>query len=951
MPTKKLPKLLIFDGNALIHRSFHALPPTMRTSKGEVVNAVYGFTAFVLRAIKEFKPEMVAVAFDEKGGTFRHEAYKEYKAHRVKAPDELYAQIPRAREVAEALEIPVFRIAGCEADDVIGTLVRKVKNAEKIIVTGDMDTLQLVDKTTKVYTMSRGVNDSLLYDEKQVYERYGLTPEQIVEFKALRGDPSDNIPGVRGIGEKGAVELLQEFKTLKNLYKNLKSEKIKPRLRELLEEHKDDAFMSHDLATIRCDIDFPFDEKQLAFGGFDRERAEKLFIELEFKSLLPRLAQTGIKDKKAMALLQNARTEDKFKRDENEFKYVIIEDDKAFAAFLKKISAQKRFAFDTETSGLDTFSADLLGMSFSWKDGEAYYLSIRQKSLTATQPVKTDLFSWQEKTTNSKNSQRTHEKSNTSPSLHPWLLKLKPLLEKASLKKIAHNAKFDIKILRQFGIRVEGLDFDTMIAAYVLNPGSRQYGIDALALERLRFEKISTAELIGSGKTAIEFPEVPLQKLGIYACEDADITWRLYGGLTKDLKKEKLDKLFSDIEMPLIESIIDMELIGISLDTAYLKKLEKEIDDDIAAIQKKIWKLCGGQFNISSTKQLQEMLFEKLKISTTGLSRTKTGISTSAEELAKLKGRHEVIDLITEYRELTKLASTYVRTLPEQINPATGRIHTSFNQTIAATGRLSSVDPNLQNIPIRTDLGRKIRAAFVPKKGYELLSIDYSQLELRIAAHITADPTLIKAFKNGEDVHTATAAIINHVSADKVTPAMRRQAKAINFGILYGQGPHGLSQTADISYEEARTFIAEYFAAYKNIKKYVDETIASAREKGCVETLFGRKRYLPEINASNAMIRKAAERMAINTPIQGTEADMIKLAMIQVHELLEKNYAGRVTMLLQVHDELLFEAEPKLIAEVTPKIIKIMENVIKLSVPVIADAKRGANWENMKAID
>jgi DNA polymerase-1 len=940
MPQKKLPKLLIFDGNALIHRSFHALPTTMRTSKGEVVNAVYGFTAFVLRAIKEFKPEMVAIAFDEKGKTFRNDTYDKYKANRVKAPDELYGQIPRAREVAEVLEIPVFRIAGCEADDVIGTIVRTVKDAEKIIVTGDMDTLQLVDDHTSVYTMSRGFADSILYDEKQVIERYGLKPDQIVEFKALRGDPSDNIPGVRGIGEKNAVELLQEFSTVKNLYKNLKSDKIKPRIKELLEAHRDDAFMSHDLATIRCDIQFPFDEKALKFGGFDRDRAEKLFIELEFKSLLPRLSQTGVVDKKATALLAGARTADKFARDEKEFNYTIIQTDKDFATFFKKLSAQKRFAFDTETSGLDNLSCDLLGMSFSWKNEEAYYLDIKQKSVSGVSNKKNDLFNWQ----------GDGKDSSTLKNLHPWLIKLKPIMEKAAIKKIAHNGKFDMKILRQFGITVEGLDFDTMIAAYILNPGGRQYGIDALALERLAFEKISTSELIGTGKAAIEFPAVPLEKLGIYACEDADITWRLHAGLEKELVKEKLKKVFTELEIDLIPCLIDMELTGISLDTAYLKKLEKEIDADIASIQKKIWKCCGKEFNISSTKQLQTILFTDLEISTQGLSRTKTGISTGADELAKLKGRHEIIDWITEYRELTKLASTYVRTLPELVSPVTGRLHTNFNQTIAATGRLSSTDPNLQNIPIRTELGRKIRRAFVPKKGCELLSIDYSQLELRIAAHIADDPAMKKAFKNNEDIHTATAALINHVAIDKVTTDMRRQAKTINFGILYGQGPHGLAQTAEITYEEARKFIEEYFKAYKNIKKYVDTTIADAKDKGYVETLFGRKRYIPEINATNAMIRKSAERMAVNTPIQGTEADMIKKAMIQVHQLLNMEYTGKISMLLQVHDELLFEVEPDIITEVTPKITKIMENTIKLSVPIIADAKHGLDWETMKPV-
>jgi DNA polymerase-1 len=936
MPAKKLPKLLIFDGNALIHRSFHALPVTMKTSKGEVVNAVYGFTSFLLRAIKEFKPEMVALALDMKGPTFRHETYDKYKATRVKAAPELYAQIPRAREVAEILDIPVFQISGCEADDVIGTIVTKMDGkAENIIVTGDMDTLQLVNDYTKVYTMSRGLNDSILYDAKQVVAKYGLNPDQIIEYKALRGDPSDNIPGVKGIGEKTAVELLQEFSTVKNLYKNIKSDKIKDRIRELLIEYKDDALMSHDLATIRRDVDFPFDPQTLHFGGFDREKATKLFNELEFKSLLPRLIQTEVADKKAAALLATARAEDKFTRNTSDFTYEVITTDKAFETFLKKLSKQKRFAFDTETSDLDAFTSDLLGLSFSWKQGEAYFLSVKQPSLNARKGGG-DLFNWQNKDTTSK--------------LHPWLLKLKPILEKKEIKKIGHNAKFDIKILKQFGITVAGLDFDTMIAAYILNPGNRQYSLDNLALRWLNFEKISGDDLLGTGKGKLSYSAVPVEKLGNYASEDADITFRLWEVLDKELVKNNLKKLLDTIEIPLIDCLIDMEFSGICLNTTYLKKLEKELDQKIASIQKEAWKICGKEFNISSPKQLQEILFTDLEISSAGLSKTKTGISTGADELVKLKGKHKIIDLILEYREVTKLASTYVRTLPELINPVTGRIHTSFNQTIAATGRLSSIDPNLQNIPIRTELGRKIRAAFIAKKGYELISFDYSQLELRIAAHIANDPMLKKAFKEGQDVHTTTASLINHVPLDKVTPDMRRQAKTINFGILYGQGPHGLAQTADISYAEAQAFIEEYFAAYKNIKKYVDETIAKAKKTGYVETLFGRKRYLEELNASNAMIRKGAERMAINTPIQGTEADMIKLAMIEIKKFIDKKYKEKLSLLLQVHDELVFEADPKIIKEITPKIKTIMENVIKLSVPITVDAKHGENWVDMKPV-
>ncbi len=936
MAIKKLPKLLIFDGNALIHRSFHALPPTMKTSQGEVVNAVYGFTSFLLRAIKEFKPDMVTLALDMKGTTFRHTTYDKYKATRVAADPQLYAQIPRAREIAEILGIPVFQIAGCEADDVIGTIVKKMDDkAEKIIVTGDMDTLQLIDEHTKIYTMSRGISDSMIYDENQVKQRYGLLPNQIIEYKALRGDPSDNIPGVKGIGEKTAIELLQEFKTVKNLYKNLTSKKIKPRIKELLETYQQDALMSHDLATIRRDVDFPFDAQKLHFGGFDREKAAQLFNELEFKSLLPRLAQTGVADKKTAALLQSARADNKFTRNDADFNYEVITDEKAFTAFLKKLSQQKRFAFDTETSGLDSFTSALLGLSFSWQAGEAYFISVNQPSLNQGSK-KNNLFSWQNK--------------NNNGSIHPWLIKLKPILENKIIKKIAHNGKFDIKILKQFGIEVAGFDFDTMIAAYVLNPGNRQYNLDTLALHWLNFEKISGDDLLGVGKGKLSYSAVPVERLGNYASEDADVTFRLWKIFAKELEKQNLKKLFATIEIPLTDCLIDMELMGISLDTPYLKKLDTIFDQKISALEKKAWHVCGKEFNLSSPKQLQTILFNDLNISTAGLTKTKTGISTGADELVKLKGKHPIIDIILEYRELTKLSSTYVKTLPKLVNPVTHRLHSSFNQTIAATGRLSSIDPNLQNIPIKTELGRKIRAAFIPKKGCKLVSFDYSQIELRLAAHISKDPGLIKAFKNNEDIHAATAATIANVPIKKVTAEMRRHAKAINFGILYGQGPHGLAQTADISYGEAQTFIDDYFAAYGNVKAYIEDTLTQARKKGYVETLFGRKRYLEEINASNMMIRKSAERMAINAPIQGSAADLIKLAMIEVKKMIDKEYSGKLSLLLQVHDELLFEAEPKIIKEITPKIKKIMEGVIKLSVPIIAEAKLGDNWETMTAL-
>lgn len=929
MPSKKTKKLLIIDGHAIIHRSFHALPTSLATTKGEVVNAVYGFANFLLKAIKDLKPDLIALAMDKKGPTFRHKAYEAYKATRIKAPDELYEQIPRVKELAQVLNIPIFEISGFEADDVIGTLVKKVKNIEKIIVTGDLDTLQLINPNTKIYTMSHGLNDSMIYDSKAVEERFGLSVDQMIDYKALRGDPSDNIPGVKGIGEKGAIELLQNFKTLKNIYQNINSPKIKPRLKELLITHKNEALLSYDLAKIDQNVPLDINPEQLKFGDFNLTKAVEFFKLMEFKSLLPRLLQ--LKTNSITHEEKALRATDKFSRDKKLFNYEIITTETAFKNFYKKLSTQKKFAFDIETSGFDATTERLIGLSFAWRAGEAWFMVVNQASLNSK--TNQDLFSWNKK---------------VNKKLHPWLIKLKPILENKTIKKIGHNAKFDIEFLRHFGIEVQGLWFDTMIAAYVLKPGSRQYSLDNVSLDKLNFEKISKDDLLGTGRTKKDFGTVEIPKLGIYACEDADFTNRLALNLEPEIKQAKLDKLFYNLEMPLVDCLINMELNGINLDTNFLKKLETKLDQKIIELEKKIHKLAGTNFNIASPKQLQDVLFTKLKLSTFGVGRTKTGLSTGADELAKLKHRHPIIGLIMDYRELTKLSSTYIKALPELINPLTKRLHTTFNQTIAATGRLSSTEPNLQNIPIRTELGREIRRAFIAQSGYELISFDYSQIELRLAAHLSQDKNLIKAFKNQQDIHTATAAAINQVELEKVTKQMRRAAKAINFGILYGQGPHGLSQTADIPYEEARDFIDRYFATYTGIKKYIDLTITQAQAKGYVETLLGRKRFLEDINAKNMQIRRAAERMAINTPIQGTAADMIKLAMIKIHNLIKDE--SNIKLLLQVHDELLFEAKPNIVKTLAPKIKHIMENVLKLTVPIVVDVKQGKNWEEMTKV-
>jgi DNA polymerase-1 len=947
-------KLMIIDGNAVIHRSFHALPPTMRTKKGEMVNAVYGFATVLFKALRELRPDFVVLTLDKKGPTFRHKEYKEYKATRVKAPDELYMQIPRVKELARALGIPIYEKKGFEADDLIGTITSKVNGkVEKIIVTGDLDALQLVDNKTKVYTMSRGLSDSVLYDPQTVQARYGLEPEQMIDFKALRGDPSDNIPGVRGIGEKTAVALLQQFKTLDKIYDYLKKnpggrEKIKPRVIELLLKYEEMSRLSRRLATIKRDVKIDFDLNAARFGKIKKEEAIKILSELEFKSLLPRLKELI---SRATAISSVAQREeaaaDKFRRNRKKFKYILVDNDKKFNLFLRQLKKQKSFTFDIETSSFDPLTAKLLGISFSWRAGEAYYLNFAGDKIEENNK-QINLFSY-----NLNTAGYTNKKEDVF--YHSWLEKVRPIFESAAVKKYGHNIKFDWRVMRHQGVVVAGLDFDTMIASYLLNPGTRQHNLDAVVFTELGYEKISKNDLLGKGRERIDFSEVDLKKLYLYSCEDADFTWRLVKKLRPRLRTQKLDKLFSEIEIPLITVLAQMEDNGIKIKRLVLTNLKREVDRKLAQLEKKIYKQAGVKFNINSTQQLREVLYEKLNIPTDNISKTKTGLSTAAEELVKLKDLHPIIPLLQEYRELVKLKNTYIDALPRLINAKTGRLHTNFNQTVTATGRLSSTEPNLQNIPVRSRLGRQIRRAFVAERGYRLVSLDYSQIELRLAAHMSGDKKMIAAFRAGADIHTATAAEIHQVNPETVTPAMRREAKAINFGILYGQGPHGLAQTADIPYWRAKEFIEQYFIVYKDIKKFINQTIKQARAKGYVQTLFGRRRYLPEINSSVAQVRKAAERMAINTPLQGTAADMIKVAMIEVaHWLDEFNINSlnkpRARMLLQVHDELLLEVKNDQTKEAIVKIKKIMERVIKLKVPVVVDVKIGSNWGEMQEL-
>ncbi|MBI5622123.1 DNA polymerase I [Candidatus Falkowbacteria bacterium] len=920
-------KLVIIDGNALIHRAFHALPPTLRTKDGTVVNAVYGFALILLKIYKELKPDYLALTLDRAAPTFRHIEYTEYKAHRIKQPDELYAQIPLVRDLAGAFNIPTYELDGYEADDLIGTITAKTDGGVRnIIVTGDMDTLQLVDNDTEVFTMKKGVNDTVTYDSAAVVERYGLRPDQMIDYKALRGDASDNIPGVRGIGEKTAVELLQQFGTLENVYKEIKKLRnkeitsVRPRVAELLLEHEQDAQMSQHLATIVRDAPIKFMIEDAVVAGYDQQAVFDLFQKLEFKSLLSKIpgmegrqrpeskeGQRGLFDN-SKSQIQNNKSEinSKFQIRNG---YHLLDDEKSFKKFIVELKKQKLIVIDTETTGLDTITDTLLGIGFCWKEGEGYYLEIKKLR------------------------NKEIEKA------------ISRILSDEKVKKVGHNLKFDIEVLTNAGFTVRGVYFDTMLASYLLDPGSRAHDLDTLAFTELGYQMTPIEQLIGLGKSQITLADVAVEVVADYCCEDVDYTFRLYQKLSNAIEQRNSFGLMETIEMPLVAVLAKMELLGVKIDMKFLGQLDREIETTRQKLDKKIFAMAGKEFNLDSPLQLKEILFETLEIPTEGLKRGKTGFSTAAAELDKMRGLHPIIDLISEHRELAKLQSTYTQALPKLVNKKTGRVHTSFNQTVAATGRLSSSDPNLQNIPIRTSLGREVRKAFIAEKGCQILKADYSQIELRIVASLAQDKEMLAIFKRGEDIHAATAAAIHGVPLDSVTKEMRYSAKEVNFGVLYGMGAYGLSWRTGISMAEAKNFIDKYFKTFSGVKKFVDSTIKFARRDGYVETLFGRRRYLPEINSGMAQVKNAAERMAINAPIQGTAADLIKLAMIALDTKLAAEFTTEeVKMILQVHDELVFEVKSGLVKTVAPLVKDVMENVYQLRVPIVVDVEAGESW-------
>ncbi len=924
---------MLIDGNALIHRGFHAIP-ALTNKAGEPTNAVYGFTAILLRAIKDLKPTHVACSFDLAGPTFRHDEYAEYKGTRVKAAQELYDQIPRVKEVVRSLNIPIFEKEGFEADDVLGTLATHICNQHKdicdvMIVSGDLDMLQLVNKCVKIYTLRKGLADTAVYDEKAVQARYGLKPGQMIDYKALRGDPSDNIKGVRGIGDKTAAELIQNFGSLENLYTAIKEnsigDKIKPRVLQLLIEGEKDALLSYRLSKIITDAPFEIDVPAYEFKRDNLTHIMKLFQELEFKSLIDKLPKNYIGVLPGVKPTSPSTADDDGEPLEVEpiddiadaprnlslaikQDYQLIDTPKKLATLIAKLKKVKELAIDTETDKLDAVTGGLVGISLCFQDGQAYY--IPASIINA---------------------------------------ELESVIQNVDIKKIGHNIKYDLLVFKNAGINLASPSFDTMIASYLLNAGTRQHSLATAAFNELGYQMQPIEELIGKGKKQISMADVPVEKVSWYAAEDADIAWRLKTVFQSELKAQKLDKVFNDIEMPLIEVLASMERNGILLDTKFLEGLSVQAEKQIYTLEKDIYKLAGHEFNLNSPKQMQEVLFTELQL--TAGKKIKTGVSTAAGELEKLLGTHDIIEKIMSYRELSKLQSTYLQSLPLLVNQKTGRLHTNYAQTIAATGRLSSTDPNLQNIPVRgSGIGAEVRKAFVADSGYKLVAFDYSQIELRIVAHVSKDEAMTEVFKNGEDIHSKTATAVFGVPADQVTGDMRRDAKTINFGILYGVSSFGLSsRIGAVTNVSAKQFIERYFDTYPEVRAYLEDVKAQVREQGYVSNEIGRVRKFPEIKSSQFFIRAAAERAAINFPIQSLAADVLKIAMINIFKEITE-HTDEIKMLLQVHDELVFEIKDIAVDKWVNVIKPLMENSMKLSVPIEVDVKAGPNWGEMQKI-
>lgn len=910
-------RLVLVDGSAMFHRGYHALPG-LTNAAGEPTNAIYGFTMILLKALEELKPRYVVVTWDKSDETvFRKKLYPEYKAQRKKSPDDLKAQVAPTREVVEALGLPWVELGGYEADDIIGTFASQAEvlrpDLEVIIVTGDMDELQLISDRTKVYTMKRGFSDTVIYDMAAMQEKYGLTPQQFIDLKALKGDSSDNIPGVPGVGEKTAQTLIQTYKTLDGVYQHV--DELKGKLKERMVENKELAYLSRELSVIVRDAPIKLDLDAAVVGRYDRDRIKELFHRYEFKSLLRKLPEEAAPDAEPTLFDGIAGeappVQAATKPERGHLKsahYHTVTNQQQLQELAALLGQQTAFALDTETDGIASATCGLVGISVSCKEGEAYYIPL------------------------------THE-AGEQLSLEAVQTALAPVFSDPKIGKVGHNIKFDYEVLARHGLTPTPITFDTMIAGFLMNPAGRAQSLSDMAFSEFDIDMIPISELIGSGRNQTSFAAAPIEEATTYAAEDADVTWRLYLRTKQQLEEAGFTKLAERTEWPLIEILGKMELAGVLLDSSVLAGLQQTFAKEIEALQKAIWKEAGEEFNIASPSQLAVVLYDKLQLNKAGVKKGKTGYSTAAKELDKIRHAHPIVPLISEYRELTKLQSTYIETLPE-LTDANGRIHTSFSQTVAQTGRLSSNNPNLQNIPVRTELGRKIRDAFVAPPGRKLVSADYSQIELRVAAALSGDQGMIETFKQGIDLHQQTAAEMFGVKLEEVTKEQRYAAKTINFGVLYGMSAHGLSIATGMSREDAASFIERYFAVRKPLADYIERTKEFGREHGYTETKLGRRRPCPDITASNFTVRAAAERVAVNVPIQGTAADIYKLAMI---ELAAQLPAG-ADLLLQIHDELIVECRSEQADEVSALMKRVMESVYDLGVPLAVDTAVGDNW-------
>lgn len=892
-------KLIIVDGTSLCYRSYYAIRQ-LSSSQGEPTNAIYGFTVSLKKLIQDQKPEYLAICFDRREPTFRHERYKEYKAHRKPMPEDLGEQMEPIKDVCRAFRFAVFEKPGYEADDLIGTLAHRADQEGRFdvyIMTGDKDALQLVSEHVRVINPHK---DDVVIGIEEVKKRFdGLGPEKVVEVMALMGDSSDNIPGIPGIGEKTAVKLIREFGSVETMLKHAGRIKSKSQ-RELVQSNEASARMSLELATIEKAAPLNLEWDQLKVGEPDIEKLTSIYKRYEFRGLLkevmPPTSSAGMES--VTAHYQTIRSLPELEK---------------LAAVLSKAEA---ISFDTETTSSDPMRAELVGMSFSWREGEAAYVPVRSPEQGELGLTRESVFKV-----------------------------LKPVLEDANKKKYGQNAKYDWIVMRRQGVEVRGILFDTMIASYLINPVKLNHNLDDISLEYLGIKKIETVSLLGSGKNQVTMDQVPLERVAAYACEDADCVFRLAPILKAKLEAHGLFQLFEKVELPLAFVLGKMEMNGVCLDTKFLSELSAQAGKDLDRLTAQIYEEAGGEFNINSTKQLAEILFTKLKLPV--IRRTKTGYSTDVSVLEKLALTHEMPKKLLEYREKQKLKSTYLDALPEMINPGTGLVHTSYHQTTTATGRLSSSDPNLQNIPIRTEAGRLIRKAFIarPEKGVRrvIFSADYSQIELRILAHLSLDENLTAAFREDRDIHKFTATLLYGVKEADVTRDMRNLAKVINFSIIYGKTAFGLSQDLNLSVGEAEGFIENYFKRYKAVKDYLEAQKDKARKQGYLTTILGRRAYFPEINSKNGQIRQFAERAAINAPIQGSSADLIKLAMIRIQNRLEKE-SQESLMTMQVHDELVFDVPETGEAEVKKIVKHEMESAFELRIPLRVDMFVGTTW-------